>query len=295
MKKENVKTGIVLVNYNDYNTTQKFINQIINYKNIDQIVVVDNASTDDSYKKLQQIKHKKIVVLKNDSNKGYASGINLGSKYLIKKYKKCYIIVSNSDIEINREKDIDELIKVMKSDLSIAVVAPVIRQHIGDDKGWKITKPWQDILLNLIYVHRYFNKKFIAYSDKYYHNKKLVEVERVSGCFFIIQSEILEKIRYMDENTFLYYEENILATKLKRNHYRTILVQDIEVFHNHSVTIDKSINSLNKYKILKQSQLYFEKNYNNASKFDIIMLQVTSRVTYFIYYLVAWIKGGFKR
>lgn len=290
-----MKTGLVLVNYNDYSTTKNFIDQIIDYKIIDVVVIVDNASTDDSYEKLSQIENKKIILLKNTSNKGYSSGINLGSKYLIQKYGACNIIVSNADIEIEKEEDIQNLLSVLNSKKKIAVVAPVIRQHDGYDKGWKITKTWQDILLNLIYIHRFLKPKLEGYKEQHYQNKRIVEVERVSGCFFLIKSTVLEEIHFMDEGTFLYYEENILAKKLKLKQYKTILVNDIEVFHNHSVTIDKSINRLNKYKILKKSQLYFEKNYNNASKFDIMMLQVTNKITYLIYYLITWLRGGTKK
>lgn len=290
-----MKTGIVLVTYNDYELTQKFIDHVKNYQNIDQIVIVDNASTDDSYSKLKKNNSSKITILKNSSNKGYASGINLGSRYLIKEHNIENIIISNSDITIEKEQDIDSLIKVLNSQRLIGITAPVIRQHDGYDKGWKITKTWQDILLNLIYIHRFINRKFVGYPQKYYENKKKVLVERVSGCFFVIKAKALQKINFMDEGTFLYYEENILATKLKKQGYQTILLNDIQVFHDHSVMIDKSINRLRKYKILKQSQLYFEKNYNNASKFDIIMLQVTSKLTYLIYYFITWTKGEFKK
>lgn len=290
-----MKTGIVLVNYNDYKLTQKFIDQIIYYKNIDQIVVVDNASTDDSYIQLKKNKDSKITILKNNSNKGYASGINLGSRYLIDKFDIQNIIVSNSDIKIEKEEDIDSLVSILNSQRLIGITAPIIRQHDGYDKGSKITKTWQDILLNIIYFHKFFNKWFVLYPQKYYQNKKIVPVERVSGCFFVIKAKALQKIKYLDEGTFLYYEENILATKLKKLGYKTLILNDISVFHDHSVMIDKSINRLNKYKILKQSQMYFEKKYNNASKFDIILLNMTSKMTYYIYYFIFMLKGGFKK
>ena len=50
-----MKTGLVLVNYNDYETINKFIDNVKNFGIIDTIVIVDNASTDDSYQKIKKI------------------------------------------------------------------------------------------------------------------------------------------------------------------------------------------------------------------------------------------------
>ena len=97
-------------------------------------------------------------------------------------------------------------------------------------------------------------------------------------------------IDYLDEGTFLYYEENIMGTKLKNKNLKTIIDTKVEVFHNHSITIDKSVKKISKYKILKKSQLYFHKKYNDANLFDIILLTLTNKLTLFILYIVYFIK-----
>ena len=76
--------GIVIVNYNDYVSTSKLINNIKDYKILKHIVIVDNNSTDDSYKKLKEFESNRITIIKNSSNH-YSSGLNIGAKYLIKK------------------------------------------------------------------------------------------------------------------------------------------------------------------------------------------------------------------
>lgn len=43
------KVGIVILNYNDYQTTKDMIDNIKDYDSIDHIVIVDNKSTDNSY------------------------------------------------------------------------------------------------------------------------------------------------------------------------------------------------------------------------------------------------------
>jgi len=43
-----MKTGFIIINYNDFDSTKKLIDNIKNYSVIDKIIVVDNNSTDDS-------------------------------------------------------------------------------------------------------------------------------------------------------------------------------------------------------------------------------------------------------
>ena len=68
---------------------------------------------------------------------------------------------------------------------------------------------------------------------------------------------------------------------------------DNEVFitHNLSVSVDKSINSIRKYKILKDSQKYYEKNYNNLNIFGMILLRTTYYISLFISYIIYFIQS----
>lgn len=268
------KTGYIIINYNDFKTTEKLINNIKDYKVIDEIVIVDNNSTDDSKNKLSKIKG--ITLIANKENYGFAKAINIGCKYLIDKYKECYIFVSNSDIRITQENDLKELLKCFKIK-DIALVGPVIKEPDGIVRGWKSTTVLEDILLNIPLINRVYRNKLISYKDEYY-NTLLSYVDMVKGCFFLIDSRALEKVNFFDENTFLYYEENILAKKLKVKKYKTVINNKVTVYHDHAKTISKNVNNINRYKITKQSMMYYEKNYNDASKFELFVLNLLNNI-----------------
>ncbi len=287
-----MKTAFLIVNYNDYKTTIQLLNNIKEFQSLDKIVVVDNNSTDNSFDEIKKYikknkKDKFIDIIKNFENKGYGSGINYGAKYLKKTLGDCYIVVSNADIIIYSDEDISKLISTFDSDT--AVVAPIIKEHTGVSRGWKVPTPFQDSLLNIIYIHNYLRPKLLFYKNEYYSEKN-IQVDAVSGCFFIINSKYLEQINYFDENIFLYYEENTLAQKLKKIKKKTIINTRVEVFHNHSVTIDKNINKLKKYKILKKSQMYFQKKYNNANILEQILLFTTNKITLLLLSIIYTIK-----
>ena len=54
--------------------------------------------------------------------------------------------------------------------------------------------------------------------------------------------------------------------------------------------IDKNINKLKKYKILKKSQMYFQKKYNNANILEQILLFTTSKITLLLLSIIYTIK-----
>lgn len=271
-----MKNGIVIVNYNDYKTTKRLIDNIKDYKIFDKIVIVDNKSSDNSLKELKKLENKRIVVIDSGENKGYSYALNVGCKYLIDKYKECKIIVSNSDIIIQSENDIKDLFELVKG--KNVIVGPTIIEGNNLNRGWIVPKPMDDVAMNVLGLYKKYQKRHLMYQDSYY-NKDISKVGTVSGCFFAISSKHLEEMGYFDENVFLYYEENIMGVKTKDLGKNIIVANNIDVIHDHAVSIDKSLKRIKKYDILKNSQYYFEKTYNHASKGELFLLKLTSKIT----------------
>lgn len=271
-----MKNGIVIVNYNDYKTTKRLIDNIRDYKVFDKIVIVDNKSSDNSLKELKKLENKRIIVIDSGKNKGYSYALNVGCKYLIDKYKECKIIVSNSDIIIQSENDIKDLFELVKG--KNVIVGPTIIEGNNLNRGWIVPKPMDDVAMNILGLYKKYQKRHLMYQDSYY-NKDISKVGTVSGCFFAISSKHLEEMDYFDENVFLYYEENIMGVKTRDLGKNIIVANNIDVIHDHAVSIDKSLKRIKKYDILKNSQYYFEKTYNHASKGELFLLKLTSKIT----------------
>lgn len=277
---------MVIVNYNDYETTKRLLDNVKDYKVLKEIVVVDNKSTDNSLEELRKLKNKKITIIDSGENKGYSYALNVGCKYLIDKYKSLNIVISNSDIIIESELDIKDLNSYIST--KNVIVGPTIIQGNDLNRGFKIPSPWQDIKQNIVFFGKRVLAKELSYPDNYYH-KDISKVDTVSGCFFMISSKHLEDMGYFDENVFLYYEENIMGIKTKKLGKNIIVCNNVDVIHDHSVSIDKSLKRIKKYDILKTSQEYFEKTYNSANKIELFFLKVfryLTRILLLIKYLV---------
>ena len=280
------KVGIVILNYNDYEETSNFVNEIKDYKVLDEIVVVDNSSTDISFNKLRKLKSKNISVIKTDKNNGYASGNNYGIKYLEKRVD--YIIISNPDITVD-EKTIKKLKKDLDENENMAIVSPVINQLGEKIRGWRLPNYLDELLSNINYFHRKAREK-LNYDESRYQDE-FSRVEAVSGCFFMIRRDVLNMVGNFDESTFLYYEENILGQKLKNINRKTFIDNTVLVTHNLSVSVDKSFNSINKYKMLKTSQRYYVKYYLKTNIFGIILLRIVYGISLGISYMIVFFKN----
>ena len=265
------KLGMVIVNYNDFEMTSRLLNNVKDYKCLSEIVVVDNNSTDNSFDKLKEFESNRITIIKN-SSRHFSSGLNVGAKCLIKKVGDCNIIFSNSDIIIKGEEDLKRLSSNIDKD--IVVVGPTVDEHGCLNRGWHLPSPNKEILFNIPLLSRYFKKKFLPYKEEDY-KKDITIVDVVSGCFFLVDSKFLMENDYFDETTFLYYEEQIFAKKVMNKGKKEVIDNKVVIFHDHSVSIDKSIKKLKKQKTLKESQRYFCKAYQKANFIQMGLLYIT--------------------
>ena len=265
-----MKNAIIILNYNDWENTKLLVQDIKGYKTLNYIVIVDNKSTDDSLEKLKVLENDKIILLEAKENKGYAAGNNIGIQYAIEKLKVENIIISNPDI-IVREKDLEVLLSDLEKE-NVSVIAPVVVEPMGISRGWHLPTFLSELFANIPFIKR-FEFSILAYPKDNYKTD-LTKVDVVKGCFFIIKKEALEAVGYFDEHTFLYYEEIILAKKLKDSGYTTYVDNRVSVKHALDQSISKSVRRIDKFKLLKESQLYYEKEIVKRNVFAILILRI---------------------
>ena len=98
-----MKCGLVILNYKDYMMTQKLLETIKYFPEINHIAVVDNNSPNESYEVLKHYAGDKISVIKSDRNGGYSYGNNIGIRHLIKNFSPDIIGIANPDVIFSNE------------------------------------------------------------------------------------------------------------------------------------------------------------------------------------------------
>lgn len=265
-----MKVAAIIVNYNDVDNTNRFVNEITKYDVINRIVVVDNQSTTiGAFENLKKLESNKVKVLQADKNGGYDYGNNFGIKYLQSQNEEYdYIIISNPDIEVQK-KAIEHCLEVLESDKKVAICAP--RMFNKFDKpirrsSWKIRSFWLDVVHSTRVLELLFYKilRNGEYSEEEYKNE-ILRVEAISGAFFIIRYEVLKQIGLLDDNVFLFYEEDILAHKIKEKGFEIVSLNTEKFIHYESQTIGKTLSYYKKMNQMYKSKMYYHKTYNKIN------------------------------
>jgi GT2 family glycosyltransferase len=116
--------AVVILNWNGQHFLEKFLPSVLasTYNN-SQIIVADNASTDDSISFLQQ-HFPAVKIIVNETNEGFAKGYNTA----LKKVTADYFVLLNSDVEVTPGW-IEPIIQLMENDNSIAACQPKILDY----------------------------------------------------------------------------------------------------------------------------------------------------------------------
>jgi GT2 family glycosyltransferase len=273
-----MKIGLVLVNYNDAKRT---INSYLKYKNffnINEVVVVDNDSIINDKHDLNKFVDYNDLVF-NLGNFGYSKGNNIGIDFLNSKGNFQWIVISNSDVEIS-ENDFNVIYNSLEtSDYSLLTGVMHESDHsISKMVYWRKTTFFDDLLSNFLLLRK-FVKKY-NYHGVNYPSNSIKEVYAVPGSFFLINNLEFKRIKYFDENVFLFHEEDILAHKLAQNKKKVGVVLNSKFIHNHKQTIMSP--KLYKYYLISKN--YYQRTYNKVNIFLYFLLIITFIYSFFEHY-----------
>lgn len=294
--------AFVILNWNNPEHTIKAIESIekfeINLPN-KSIIVIDNGSEQskrnllleyffkqngmilseeniENHRTLETEIRQKILIL-NKNNYGYAKGNNIGLKFA-KKLGFKYAVIMNNDVEL-KEPVVVRLLDVIKSSDRVALVGPSVVGPNGNFQS-PIRKPgiYSEFVVPLFFPFSYIyekikNKKFYKHLIIKASEKGYVYVYRIMGCFMLVDLEVMEKVGWFDENTFLYAEEPILAEKLQRLGYKIAFVPQVTVFHHHELST-KTYFGKDRWLIQLKSDLYYFKNYRNFNNFQLFLVKI---------------------
>ena len=301
---------VLILNYNSCGLTTKCVNKLLDISENLKILVVDNCSTDSSYEKLSACFLKdsqRVEIIKTDVNLGYANGNNFGMKHIKKQYKNAkYVLIMNPDVIVSEVKTIIGLQEFLEKNEKYAIVSCQIlfndmwRGFL--DYGWKFPSN-----KNLLWTGTFLGKLFIKdVNDKYSEVEIMgddfsTKVDVVSGCFFMARLSDLEKVGYMDERTFLYYEETILAKRLRTIGKGEAILLNHFVYHNHQEK-DTSIGNFKRRlfdrKCFYDSKMIYIKYYSQLSKTKKLICEVVnsidSNLKKLVYGMAASIQSGGK-
>ena len=127
-------------------------------------------------------------------------------------------------------------------------------------------------------------------NDRYQYNDNAVVqiVDMVRGSFMMFRTEALCKADYFDEGTFLYYEEECISYRLKKQNYSVGIITNHFYIHNH---ISTKGNNIKMKKIMDASLLYFLKKYYSIGPIKTGMFKLASKYSNLENHIIQRIKS----
>lgn len=268
------KVAIVILNWNGKENTLDCLKSIenIDKEGIDlEIIVVDNASTDDSVSSFKK-SFLNIKIIKNPENFGFAKGNNIGIKKALED-KADFVMLLNNDT-ILEKKCLQKLLEAVKNYPQYSIFAPKIyfeknfefhkSRYKNSEKGKVIwyaggIMDWDNLYGRHLGVDKVDTGQF----------DKEEETEFATGAAMFVKKEVFEKIGLLDKKYFLYYEDTDFCVRAKKAGFKILFTPKAVLWHKNAGS-SASGSSLQDYYITRNRLIFGFKYASLKTKFALL-------------------------
>ena len=224
--------SIVILNWNGRNYLQQFLPSVLatTYANR-EVVVIDNASTDDSVAFLQQ-HFPEVRIVHNAGNYGFAKGYNEG----LKQIQADYYILLNSDVEV-QPGWVEPMVQLLEGNKAIAACQPKLLQfhqkelfeYAGAAGGWL------DCLGYPFARGRIFD---VCEKDEGQYDT-VEPIFWASGAAMFVRADVYHQVGGLDEYFFAHQEEIDFCWRVQLAGYKIYACPQSVVYHVGGGTLPK--------------------------------------------------------
>lgn len=253
----------VILHYLAYQDTSECIESIeknCSYPNY-HIVVVDNCSPNDSYQLLEKKygNDRKVTLLHNDVNSGFARGNNIGFIYAKEVLNSDFIVMINNDTIINQKNFIEAIIANFEK-TNFAVLGPDIistqngmHQNPVREKMLSVNQVERLIriqkifrILNLLFLdtlaHKVIDKLNLSSESKMNYDNMAYDIQLHGSCL-IFSPLYISEFDGLDNRTFMYMEEELLYYRCLKANLKTVYDPQIQILHKEDVSTSMAVKS----------------------------------------------------
>jgi len=229
-----VEISVIIVNYNSGRFLQKCVDSVFDTNEDVEVIVVDNASTDNSVIRLESAlpNETRLQVISNSSNLGFAKACNTGTQNTSGQY----LFYLNPDCILDRNA-ILEMLSSFKSDPTVGMVGGLLTDPDGTEQGGgrrAVPTPWRSFV-RAFGLSRFANRWPRLFFDFHLHKQPLpeqpIEVEAVSGACMLVRREALEDVGPLDEGYFMHCEDLDWCMRFRQKKWKILFVPTAKIIH----------------------------------------------------------------
>lgn len=277
-----MKTAVCILNYNDASSAIRLAEKVRAFENIGAVIIVDNASTDESSLVLSEYArqengsaaategHKVPVIFSETShNGGYGFGNNHGVR-LSEKYGFDSTLIANPDTAFS-EETLEKLQSAL-SDKNVSAAGAIMEGRPLTDCAWPLLPVREEAYFAGPVLKR-LHKKSVLYPEEYFRTLPQ-KAGAVHGSLMLVRNDDFLKAGGFDEEFFLFCEEKVLGQRLSMAG-KSIVLTDAVYSHAGSETMKKAgLSAVGRQRERQRSERLYMKKYLHADAFRMFLFRM---------------------
>lgn len=241
MQSLNFQIGIILVNYNGFKLTIECLDSLNEIKENIKVYIVDNASNDYSYEKLQEYILEKdydyVTLIRSEINKGFAGGNNIAIQQAISEGMD-YVILLNNDTVVDKEF-VGALIEPFCIYENCYVTVSKIYYESDRSKIWYAGGSFS---------YKTGKVRHWRYGEQEDNRKEDIQkVTFATGCCVCISRECIEEVGLLSEEYFLYDEDTDYCLKVLESGHSIYYTPYSVIYHKVNASTKKKKGMIDYY------------------------------------------------
>lgn len=254
-----MKLSIIILSWNEKKLVTECVQSILkNIQNIDfELIVIDNASRDDSVKALQKFGDR-IRLICNPTNRGYAGGNNQGFELA----QGEYMLLLNQDVLV-APRSIETMVQWLDQHSEYGAATTTLKNIDGTTQYYMhrrfptirtvslalLHKRWTSFCPRSVRNYLYLDKNFTADFD----------IEQAAGTCIMLRRAAIDELGYLfDAHHFpIYYNDVDLCFRLWQRGWKIRCLTSVSITHYKGVSVRRIPKPKNSLLYLKAIFYYF--------------------------------------
>jgi len=274
--------SIVIVNWNAGHQLRDCISSIRDlHGNVHtRIVVVDNASSDDSLNGIEFLGIP-VTIIRNGSNLGFAAACNQGAVIATTPY----LLFLNPDTRLY-ENSLDTPLSFManpdNAKIGICGIQLINESGQVDRSCARFPTPLV-FLLQSVGLNKLPGLRRFSLHRTDWDHATTQTVDHVIGAFFLVRRALFEQLQGFDERFFVYLEDLDFSRRAHLNGWQSVYLTKAQAFHAGGGT-SKQVKAARLFYSIRSRLLYGFKHFSPAAAWAVlavtILLEPISRIVF---------------
>ena len=252
--------SVIIVNYQTYELTKNTINSILDYTYpfSVEVIVVDNASDDDSLYKLKNYFKDKVTFIASENNNGFAAGNNQALEIAEGRYQ----LLLNSDTVVWKNT-LEKIYNYMEKHTDVGACGCQVLLESGElDKACKRSFP--NVKNSFFRLFHIPSKSSANDYNPDLADDEVYEIDCLTGAFMFIRKKAIDEVGFLDETFFMYGEDIDLCYRIKNAGWKIIYYGKSKITHLKGASSKRQKSKL-LYEFYRAMYVYYRKHHSDEN------------------------------